>query len=81
MKYTAGQALKAILKSLKVSQATLGERAGVTQQAISILVNQDNATFESFEKYTEALNYDIVLVPKGASLPSNSYVVSYKEQD
>lgn len=62
--------IKEAMKATNTTQAQLGERLGVNQQAISNYLNRDDMMFSSLVRVLDALGYDITIT-KRAEEPTN----------
>jgi transcriptional regulator with XRE-family HTH domain len=54
--------IKELLRSTNTTQAQLGQRVGLTQQAISNYRNRDDILLSTYVRIINALGYDIKIV-------------------
>ena len=73
--------IRSIMKSQGVTLEQMGARTGVVTSSIANALGstQKSMGVERVLKMASSLGYDMVLVPKGSKLPSNSYVIDKKE--
>ena len=73
---TPGEIIRDIMKQKGVGIAEMGRRMGVSMQTASNrLVQSKNMTYKGMLGFCEALNYKVVIMPKGMKTPKGGYEV------
>lgn len=62
-------ALKTIMKARGYTQTSLADSLGVTQPAVSSVVNADSPAVDTLTRYLAAMGYRVAFVPAGTRLP------------
>ena len=71
--------VKEIMRREGVGIAELGRRMGMPMtKANNRLTQSDNATMKSMVEYCDALDYKIVIMPKGGKTPKGGYEVDLR---
>jgi transcriptional regulator with XRE-family HTH domain len=71
-------ALRAIIASKGVTQATVAEKLGVSQPAVASVLSVGNPQTRVLCSMLNSLDYRLVAVPKDAELPEGSYELEAK---
>lgn len=69
------EAFKKILSLKGLSQMELANRTDTRQGSIASMLYKGNPSLQVASRYLDACGYDVVLVPKGAHLPKDSFIV------
>lgn len=69
------QAFRTIMESREYTHEELAEEVGVSRQSVTQMLRKGNPSLDALAKYLRPLGYRVVLVPVGAKLTQDSYVV------
>lgn len=69
------QAMRNILSARDYTQQQLADEVGVSRISVATLLKRDNPSMDVATKYLRPLGYRVVLVPVGAKLTQDSYVL------
>lgn len=71
----ANEAVRDIMKSKDVGTKILAERMGKPARLVSDRLSQDNISIDKLTEMLRLMDYKIVLVPRDAKLPKDSYTL------
>lgn len=70
-----GEAVREIMKNKEVGVNALAARIDKTPRLVSERLNQENISIAKLREMLIALDYKVVIVPRGAKLPENGFEV------
>ncbi|MBY4798340.1 helix-turn-helix domain-containing protein [Collinsella sp. AGMB00827] len=70
--------MKQIIASRGHTQKSLALEVGVKPPSLANVLRKNNPTINGLSKYLKVLGYDIALIPTGAKLTDDSYIITQK---
>lgn len=71
-----GEIVTELFTKMGISQADYARRRGISRSAVQSFLSHGNADTDNLLRYLGDIGYDLVVVPKAASIACEHYVVT-----